>query len=104
DWKEDEPNPKWLGSEIDKKDCEGLAIYLSGEDSPGIVNARARMFDPEGRSKRLMLKCGADFGNKPNGDPKHIEHFLEELLVLPKVEVVVIDPARKYLLGDEDDS
>ncbi len=104
DWRADDPNPIWLGSEIHKKDCEGLSIYFSGEDSAPIVNARAELMDTEGRSKRLLVKYGADFGTTPDGKEKNIGHFLEELSVLPKVDMVVIDPARKYLIGDEDDS
>ncbi len=104
DWTEDDPNPKWLGSEIAKEDCQGISVYFSGEDAASIVNARAKIFDPEGKSSRLMLKTGAEFGTHSDGSPKAIGDFLEELHVLPKVDVVVIDPARKYLLGDEDDS
>jgi hypothetical protein len=104
DWRDDEPNPVWLGSEIDKNNCKGLAVYFSGEDSAAIVNARARMFDPEGRSSRLLLKTGNDFGYDENGIERNIGHFLNYLHKLPDVSIVVIDPARKYLIGDEDNA
>lgn len=104
DWRDDEPNPKWLGSEIPKENCKGIAIYFSGEDSPAIVNARAKMVDPTGRSKRLLLKCSNDFPPNDKGEPGRIGDFLNFLQKLPEVSIVVIDPARKYLVGDENDS
>ncbi len=106
DWAPHEPNPLWLGSEIDKHDCKGLAVYFSGEDSAAIVNARAKLMDPEGRAKRLLLKCGSDFGEETEQDAKNgqLAGFLSYLHKLPDVSIVVIDPARKYLQGDEEDS
>lgn len=102
DWRDDE-EPKWLGMPINKQFAKGLVIYFSGEDSAAIVNARAKMVDPEGRSTRLMLQRN-DFGMTPEGKRANIGHFLEKLRKLPEVSLIVIDPARKYLEGDEDDS
>lgn len=104
DWRDDEPGPQWLGSEISKEDCKGISVYLSGEDAASIVNARADIIDPEKRSKRLLLKCGAEFGFNADNTEKTIDDFLEELHCLPKVDMVVIDPVRKYLTGNEDDA
>ena len=102
DWREDE-HPKWLGMPINKDYAKGLVIYFSGEDSAAIVNARAQMMDPEGRSSRLMLQRN-DFGTAENGKKATIADFLDRLRKLPDVSLVVIDPARKYLTGDEEDS
>jgi RecA-family ATPase len=102
DWREDE-QPKWLGMPLHKDRAKGVVIYFSGEDSAAIVNARASMVDPEGRSSRLMLQRN-DFGLRPDGKKASIGDFLQKLRRLPDVSLVVIDPARKYLEGDEDDS
>ncbi len=102
DWRDDE-NPKWIGMPINKEFARGVVIYFSGEDSAAIVNARASMVDPEGRSSRLMLQRN-DFGLRPDGKRAGIGDFLEKLRRLPDVSLVVIDPARKYLEGDEEDS
>jgi hypothetical protein len=102
DWRDDE-EPKWLGMPINKQFAKGLVIYFSGEDSAAIVNARAQMVDPEGRSTRLMLQRN-DFGMTADGKRCNIGHFLEKLKKLPEVSLIVIDPARKYLEGDEEDS
>lgn len=102
DWREDE-QPMWLGAPMNKNFAKGVVIYFSGEDSAAIVNARAKMVDPDGRSSRLMLQR-TDFGMRPDGKRGNIGDFLEKLKRLPEVSLVVIDPARKYLEGDEDDS
>lgn len=102
DWKEDE-QPLWLGRKINKDFARGLVIYFSGEDSAAIVNARAKLVDPEGRSTRLMLQR-TEFGTNEEGKKATIGDFLDRLRKLPNVSLVVIDPARKYLTGDEEDS
>lgn len=102
DWNEDE-HPTWLGGPLHKDKAQGLVIYFSGEDSAAIVNARAAMIDPEGRSSRLMLQHN-DFGFHPDGQKRNIGDFLRDLHKLPDISLIVIDPARKYLEGDEDDS
>jgi hypothetical protein len=102
DWREDE-TPKWLGYPLNKEASKGLVIYFSGEDSAAIVNARANMIDPEGRSCRLMLQH-TDFGMREDGTKKNIGDFLHSIMKLPDVSLVVIDPARKYLIGDEDNA
>lgn len=102
DWT-DEEQPLWLGQPVNKEFAKGLVIYFSGEDSAAIVNARADMMDPEGRSSRLMLQR-SDFGENEDGSKRNLGEFLKDLHKLPDVSLVVIDPARKYLTGDEDDS
>jgi len=98
DYRDDEPPPTWLGSEIDVKNCKGLCIYFSGEDGPAIVHSRAKVFDPEGRANRVMFQR-TDFGEGGN-----LDSFLKRLMRLPEVPLIVIDPARKYLTGDENDA
>lgn len=98
DYRPDEPRPTWLGSEIDVDNCKGLCIYFSGEDGPAIVHSRAKVYDPEGRAKRSMF-FRTDFGEGGN-----LSTFLKRLMKLPEAALVVIDPARKYLTGDENDA
>lgn len=98
DYRKDEEPPIWLGSKINTELCKGIVVYLSGEDGPAIVHARAKVYDPEGRSHRLMMQR-TDFG-----DGVTLSGFLKRLSKLPDVPLVVIDPARKYLTGDENDA
>lgn len=90
--------PHWLGQPLNTDLCKGICIYFSGEDGPAIINARGALFDPEGRSNRLMFQR-TDFG-----DGVSFSGFLKRLHKMPDVPIIVIDPARKYLAGDEDDS
>jgi AAA domain len=98
DYREDEPRPTWLGSEVDIDNLKGLCIYFSGEDGPAIVHSRAKVYDPEGRAKRSMF-FRTDFGEGGT-----LGTFLKRLMKLPDASLVVIDPARKYLTGDENDA
>jgi hypothetical protein len=98
DYRPDEPNPTWLGSKMNLEYCKGLCVYFSGEDGPAIVHTRAKVYDPEGRAHRLMFQR-TDFGE--GGD---LSSFMRRLMKLPDVSLIVIDPARKYLTGDEDDA
>lgn len=98
DYRPDEPKPTWLGSEVDLDHCKGLCIYFSGEDGPAIVHSRAQVYDPEGRAKRFMF-MRTDFGEGGT-----LSTMLRKMMKLPEVSLVVIDPARKYLTGDENDA
>ena len=98
DYEPGEEVPTWLNSRIATENADGIVIYLSGEDGPQIVHARAKVFDPKGRSHRLMC-MRTDFGDGVN-----LAGFLKRLRQLPNVSLLVIDPARKYLTGDENDA
>jgi hypothetical protein len=98
DYEPGEEAPKWLGQRLAIEKCKGVCIYFSGEDGPPIINARANIFDPEGRAKRLMFQRN-DFGEGAT----FVQH-INKLHKIPNVSIVVIDPARKFLVGDEDDS
>jgi hypothetical protein len=98
DYKKGEKLPTWLGSRIDFEKCKGICVYFSGEDGPAIVQARAKVYDPDGRADRLMFQR-TDFGEGGT-----LSTFLKELHTLPDVPLIVIDPARKYLTGDENDA
>lgn len=98
DYAPGEKPPKWLGQPVNIDITKGICVYFSGEDGPAIINARNKLFDPEGRAHRLMFHR-TDFG-----DGVTLPQFFERLAKMPDVPLLVIDPARKYLEGNEDDS
>ena len=98
DYRPDEPRPTWLGQAINIEKAKGICIYFSGEDGPPIVYSRAKIFDPQGRASRIMF-LRTDFGEGGT-----FASYLSSLMKLPDVPLVVIDPARKYLTGDENDA
>lgn len=95
DYPENAEPPKWLGQKVEIENCKGVSIYFSGEDGPQIFNARAEMLDPDCLAKRLILQR-TDFGEKVT-----FAQHIRNLRKLPDVSAVIIDPARKYLTGDE---
>ncbi len=101
DWKDDE-QPMWLGQPVNKELSKGIVVYFTGEDGPPIINARNEIFDPEQRAKRLMFQR-TNFTDA-KGNEMSFADFLRRLQKMPEVPLLVIDPARKYLTGDEDDS
>jgi hypothetical protein len=101
DWNDDE-QPMWLGQPVVKNNSKGICVYFSGEDGPAIINARNDLFDPDKRANRLMFQR-MNF-KSAKGDDISFAEFLARLKTMPEVPLLVIDPARKYLTGDEDDS
>lgn len=98
DYAPGEEAPHWLGQRLAIEKCKGICIYFSGEDGPPIINARAAVFDPAGRAKRLMFQR-TDFGEGTS-----FAQHLRNLQKIPEVSIMVIDPARKFLTGDEEDA
>jgi len=98
DYEAGEEAPKWLGQRLAIEKCGGICVYFSGEDGAPIVNARAELFDPKARAKRLMFQR-TDFGEGVN-----FAQHIKRLHKIPDVPIMVIDPARKYLTGDENDA
>jgi hypothetical protein len=98
DYEPGQEAPRWLGQRLAIEKCQGISIYFAGEDGPPIINARASIFDPKGRARRLMFQR-TDFGDGTN-----FSGHLKRLYKVPDVPIMVIDPARKYLTGEEDDS
>ncbi|MFO0388977.1 MAG: AAA family ATPase [Alphaproteobacteria bacterium] len=98
DYESGEEAPRWLGQRVSIEKSKGITIYFSGEDGPPILNARAAIFDPKGRGRRLMFQR-ADFGEGVT-----FAQHLKRLQKVPDVPLLIIDPVRKFLSGDEDDS
>lgn len=100
DYKPGETKPFWLGQPVNVEVAKGICVYFSGEDGPAIINARAELFDPEGRALRLQFHR-ADYGSE---DVSFAEFVTKRLRRMPDIPLLVVDPARKYLSGDEEDS
>lgn len=101
DYKQGEPRPFWLGQPVNVDAAkDGICVYFSGEDGPAIINARADLYDPEKRAQRLQFHR-ADFGGE---DVSFAEFVEKRLMKMPNIPLIVVDPARKYLSGDEEDS
>jgi len=98
DYKAGEEAPQWLGQRLAIEKCQGICVYFSGEDGPPIINARAQLYDPERRGNRLMFQR-TDFGEGVT-----FAQHIRRLHKIPDVPIMVIDPARKYLSGDEEDA
>jgi hypothetical protein len=89
----DELPRRWLGQSI--QGTPGVVAYLSGEDPEGIVNARLEALDPDDTAERLLLLTDAEGG---------LSGVCDRLKKLPELALLIVDPARKYLDGDEDGS
>jgi hypothetical protein len=100
DYEEGEEKPVWLGQPVNTDVADGICVYFSGEDGPAIINARAELYDPEGRAQRLQFHR-ADFGGD---DVSFADFVMDRLMKMPKIPLVVVDPARKYLSGNEEDA
>ncbi len=98
DYPADAEQPKWLGQTVDIHKCKGISIFFSGEDGPQIFNARSAILDPEGKAKRIMFQR-TDFGEGVS-----FAQHLRNLHKIPDVPIIVVDPARKYLIGDENEA
>ena len=85
----------FLGQSIIKEIATGTVAILSGEDSDAIINARLEVLDPGDLARRLLIYAQ---------DPRPLAEICAELAKLKSLSFVVIDPARRYLIGDEDGS
>lgn len=99
DYDEGEPAPLWLNQPVNIDKTKGVCVYFSGEDGPPVINARAKLFDPKGRANRVMFQR-TEFRDREETLPQ----FMKRLATMPDVPIMVIDPARKYLEGDENNS
>ena len=82
----------WLGQPVTGR---GLAVYLAGEDSAGSIAERRRSLDPDGDAQEVCVMPS---------DSRSINKILDGLRNAPDLRLLVIDPARKYIEGDEDSS
>lgn len=85
----------WLGRPVIPENATGLAVILSGEDTSGIINARLAALDQEDTADRLMPYAL---------DARTLPELCEALAKVLNLSLVIVDPARRYLVGDEDGS
>jgi hypothetical protein len=85
----------WLSREIDREAASGIVVYISGEDSPAFMRARRDILEPKCRDHRFIDICG---------DGRPIADILADLRRLRNVSLLIVDPSRKYLPGDESNS
>jgi hypothetical protein len=84
---------QWAGFRVAPDTCSGFAVFLAGEDTDE-VHARVAAMDDTGRPTRLIVP-------PRNGRP--LADILEELRHI-QVSLLVVDPARAWMTGDEDSS
>jgi hypothetical protein len=85
----------FCGFKIPPAACEGLAFLVCGEDNEHVFFERLSRMDGAGQASKLYALLG---------DPRPLAEIVAEIDRMPAVSLVVIDPARKYLIGDEDGS
>lgn len=98
DYEKGEEAPRWLGQRVAIEKCKGICVYFSGEDGAPIINARGAILDPKDRGRRIMFQR-TDFG-----DGLNFNQYLKRLYKIPDVPLMIIDPVRKFLIGNEEDS
>jgi hypothetical protein len=85
---------EFLGQPISKSD-DGVAVLLTGEDTDEIVNERRALLDPDDEVANLVVYA---LDGRPLAD------LCKEIARIPNLTLLVADPARRYLQGDEDGS
>ncbi len=84
----------WCGLPVWRPEKDGSCIVLSGEDDRASIRSRRKLLDPDAKASGLVLRS---MDSRP----------LRDILGIYKgvsVRLLVIDPLRKYLQGDEDSS
>lgn len=88
------PGTTWLGIPV-AKIAHGAAVMFTAEEPDEWIEERDDVFDPDGLSLR---------GQCWDGTGLSIDAVIEHLDGHPDLALVVIDPARKFLAGNESDS
>jgi hypothetical protein len=90
-----EPCAMWLGQPLNSTDSNGVAVLLTGEDTDAVINSRLEHLDPADCAARLVVYAL---------DGRPLVEIADEIARMPKVSLVIVDPARRYIQGDEDGS
>ena len=69
-------------------------MFLAGEDNDAMLNERRRFLDPEGKVENLC---------ELPGDRRDLSEILLEIEGTP-IELLIVDPAIKYLGGQDEDN
>lgn len=85
---------EWCGFNIDAEVNKGLVVYMAGEDPESVVFERIlRMTGSRKLPRRLVVVNGSE------GLDSVLSDYADA-----RVAALIVDPARKYLDGNEDDS
>lgn len=89
----DEPPATWLRVELTNEKIGGVVALLSGEDCETELCARGKLLNADGRAGSVIQRhCNkAGFGE-----------FLSDIINVPNLRLLIIDPARLFLDGNED--
>jgi hypothetical protein len=85
---------EWLGFPLNKEKMRGFTVYLSGEDSEETAMERVSLMS-DGENPMMLEIIPAD--------GSEIDTLLDRLKK-QKIDLLIVDPARKYYKGDEDSS
>jgi hypothetical protein len=86
---------EWLGIPMTSGGEPASAAFVAGEGGPDELFSRVNLLDPHERATRLSSFTATRHSYKV---------VLRELAALPNLRLVVVDPARKFCEGSEDDS
>jgi hypothetical protein len=84
----------FLSQRINPKFAKGVVVLLTGEDTEKLVNARLEFLDPGDQAEIVLYAL----------DGRSIAEIIDEIADISNLAAVVIDPARRYIEGDEDGS
>jgi hypothetical protein len=84
----------WLGRPISAT-SDGVAVLLTGEDDNALVNERRILLDPDDNAMNVVVYAR---------DSRPLADLCKELAEIPNIDLLIADPVRRYLQGDEDGS
>lgn len=86
----------WWGVDLPDLGKDPRVVFLSGEDSKSLIGERMARLDPNGNASGIMHLTANDF--------ESLGDLIAELLLLLKLDLVIVDPARPFIKGNEDSS
>jgi len=89
------PDATWLGQPLDEYNRRGVVVVLTGEDTEAVINSRLDSLDPDDEAEHLVVYAL---------DGRPLKEIANEIARIPFLSLVIIDPARRYIDGDEDGS
>ena len=90
-----EPGSTWLGQRLDPIASRGIAVVLTGEDTDAVINSRLERLDPDDQAAGIVVYAL---------DGRPLKEIADEIARMPAVSLIIVDPARRYIEGDEDGS
>jgi hypothetical protein len=94
-WSPGERPLTWIGRELATRSPDAVVAYLSGEDGEGDFAKRGSRLDPKAKADGLFML---------NGNKGNLQELLGLLRGVPSLSLVVVDPVRAFMDGNEDQS